>query len=208
MAKDKRVIMTQEEKMAQDIFGTNGVNFHMGENKIDVSKGIGTRSNIEDLFEKEKARKFNTQVDEYTERLEKHVEGLKEAGEQLGNIESVEIKPMFNRILITPFKQNPFQRIKVENGIITDMGGLAPEFKNMDNGRIEEMEQMIITGAVQEVGPEVKYIVPGDVIMYRKETAMPVPFFKQGLMCIAETQVIAVVNEGLEARFAEIKNGN
>ena len=196
MAKDKRVIMTQEEKMAQDIFGTNGVNFHMGENKI------------EDLFEKEKARKFNTQVDEYTERLEKHVEGLKEAGEQLGNIESVEIKPMFNRILITPFKQNPFQRIKVENGIITDMGGLAPEFKNMDNGRIEEMEQMIITGAVQEVGPEVKYIVPGDVIMYRKETAMPVPFFKQGLMCIGETQVIAVVNEGLEARFAEIKNGN
>lgn len=193
---DKRVLMTQDEKMAQDIFGTDGISFNMAENKI------------EDLFEKEKARKFNSQVDEYAERLEKHVEGLKEVAENLGDIENVEIKPMFNRILITPFKQNPFQRIKVENGIITDMGGLAPQFKNMDNGRIEEMEQMIITGAVQEVGPEVKYIVPGDVIMYRKETAMPVPFFKQGLMCIAETQVIAVVNEGLETRFNEIKNGN
>lgn len=193
---DKRVIMTQDEKMAQDIFGTDGINFNMAENKI------------EDLFEKEKARKFNSQVDEYAERLEKHVEGLKEVANNLGDISNVEIKPMFNRILITPFKQNPFQRIKVENGIITDMGGLAPQFKNMDNGRIEEMEQMIITGAVQEVGPEVKYIVPGDVIMYRKETAMPVPFFKQGLMCIAETQVIAVVNEGLETRFNEIKNGN
>lgn len=193
---DKRVIMTQDEKMAQDIFGTDGISFNMAENKI------------EDLFEKEKARKFNSQVDEYAERLEKHVEGLKEVANNLGDISNVEIKPMFNRILITPFKQNPFQRIKVENGIITDMGGLAPQFKNMDNGRIEEMEQMIITGAVQEVGPEVKYIVPGDVIMYRKETAMPVPFFKQGLMCIAETQVIAVVNEGLETRFNEIKNGN
>ena len=193
---DKRVIMTQDEKMAQDIFGTDGVSFNMAENKI------------EDLFEKEKARKFNSQVDEYAERLEKHAEGLKEVASNLGDISNVEIKPMFNRILITPFKQNPFQRIKVENGIITDMGGLAPQFKNMDNGRIEEMEQMIITGAVQEVGPEVKYIVPGDVIMYRKETAMPVPFFKQGLMCIAETQVIAVVNEGLETRFNEIKNGN
>ena len=193
---DKRVLMTQDEKMAQDIFGTDGVSFNMAENKI------------EDLFEKEKARKFNSQVDEYAERLEKHVEGLKEVANNLGDISNVEIKPMFNRILITPFKQNPFQRIKVENGIITDMGGLAPQFKNMDNGRIEEMEQMIITGAVQEVGPEVKYIVPGDVIMYRKETAMPVPFFKQGLMCIAETQVIAVVNEGLETRFNEIKNGN
>lgn len=193
---DKRVLMTQDEKMAQDIFGTDGVSFNMAENKI------------EDLFEKEKARKFNSQVDEYAERLEKHVEGLKEVADNLGNISKVEIKPMFNRILITPFKQNPFQRIKIENGIITDLGGLAPQFKNMDNGRIEEMEQMIITGAVQEVGPEVKYIVPGDVIMYRKETAMPVPFFKQGLMCIAETQVIAVVNEGLETRFNEIKNGN
>lgn len=193
---DKRVLMTQDEKMAQDIFGTDGISFNMAENKI------------EDLFEKEKARKFNSQVDEYAERLEKHVEGLKEVASNLGDISNVEIKPMFNRILITPFKQNPFQRIKVENGIITDMGGLAPQFKNMDNGRIEEMEQMIITGAVQEVGPEVKYIVPGDVIMYRKETAMPVPFFKQGLMCIAETQVIAVVNEGLETRFNEIKNGN
>lgn len=193
---DKRVLMTQDEKMAQDIFGTDGISFNMAENKI------------EDLFEKEKARKFNSQVDEYAERLEKHVEGLKEVANNLGDISNVEIKPMFNRILITPFKQNPFQRIKVENGIITDMGGFAPQFKNMDNGRIEEMEQMIITGAVQEVGPEVKYIVPGDVIMYRKETAMPVPFFKQGLMCIAETQVIAVVNEGLETRFNEIKNGN
>lgn len=193
---DKRVLMTQDEKMAQDIFGTDGINFNMAENRI------------EDLFEKEKARKFNSQVDEYAERLEKHVEGLKEVANNLGDISNVEIKPMFNRILIIPFKQNPFQRIKVENGIITDMGGLAPQFKNMDNGQIEEMEQMIITGAVQEVGPEVKYIVPGDVIMYRKETAMPVPFFKQGLMCIAETQVIAVVNEGLETRFNEIKNGN
>ena len=193
---DKRVIMTQDEKMAQDILGTDGINFNMAENKI------------EDLFEKQNVRKFNSQVDEYAERLEKHVEGLKEVADNLGNISKVEIKPMFNRILITPFKQNPFQRIKIENGIITDLGGLAPQFKNMDNGRIEEMEQMIITGAVQEVGPEVKYIVPGDVIMYRKETAMPVPFFKQGLMCIAETQVIAVVNEGLETRFNEIKNGN
>ena len=193
---DKRVIMTQDEKMAQDILGTDGINFNMAENKI------------EDLFEKENIRKFNSQVDEYAERLEKHVEGLKEVADNLGNISKVEIKPMFNRILITPFKQNPFQRIKIENGIITDLGGLAPQFKNMDNGRIEEMEQMIITGAVQEVGPEVKYIVPGDVIMYRKETAMPFPFFKQGLMCIAETQVIAVVNEGLETRFNEIKNGN
>lgn len=193
---EKRVMLTQEEKMAQDIIGTNGTSFHMGENKI------------ENLFEREKARKFNDQVDGYADRLEKHVEGLKEVSENFGNIENIEIKPMFNRILITPFKQNPFQRIKIENGIITDLGGMSPEFKNMDNGKIEQMEQMMIVGVVQEVGPEVKYIVPGDAVMYRKETAMPVPFFRQGFMTIAETQVVAVVNEELENRFNEIKNGN
>ncbi len=193
---NKRILMTKEEKMAQDIVGMEGSMINMSEDKI------------EDVFEKENARQFNNQVDKYTERLEQHVNNLKESSENLGNIESIEIKPMFNRILITPFKQNPFQKIKIENGIITDLGGMNPEFKNMDNGKMEEMEQMIITGAVQEVGPEVKYIVPGDVVMYRKETAMPVPFFKQGLMCLAETQVIAVINEGLEIRFNNIKNGN
>lgn len=192
---EKRMIMTQDEKMAQDILGTDGITFHMGENKI------------ENIFEKEKVNKFNEQIDSYANRLENHVEGLKEAADKLGDISNVEIKPMFNRLLITPFKQNPFQRIKYENGIITDLGGLNPQYHNNDTGKIEEMEQMIITGAVQEVGPEVKYIVPGDVVMYRKETAMPVPFFKQGLMCLAETQIIAVVNEGLEKRFNEIKNG-
>ena len=89
---EKRMIMTQDEKMAQDILGTDGINFNMAENKI------------EDLFEKEKANKFNAQVDEYANRLEQHVEGLKEVGERLGDISNVEIKPMFNRILITPFK--------------------------------------------------------------------------------------------------------
>lgn len=193
---EKRMLMTEEEKMAQDVLGTDGIAFNMGEH------------NIEKMFEQERARKFNSQVDQYAEKLQNHIEKLKESTENLGSIENLEIKPMFNRILISPFKQNPFQRIKIENGLITDLGGMAPEFKNMDNGRIEEMEQMIITGEVYEVGPEVKYIVPGDVIMYRKETAMPVPFFKQGLMCIAETQVIAVVADYLSERFNDIKNND
>lgn len=195
MGKNSRMLLTEEEKLAQNLVGFDGTITNMGENKI------------EDMFEKERARKFNDQVDAYADRLEKHVNELQQTSENLGvNMELIEIKPMFNRILIKPFKQNPFQRIRYnESGLIIDTGGLAPEFKNMDNGRIEEMEQMIITGAVQEVGPEVKYIVPGDVIMYRKETAMPVPFYKQGLMCIAETQVVAVINEGLEQRFNNIK---
>lgn len=196
MAKQQRVFMTEQEKMAQDMVGQNSVNFNMSE------------GNIEDIFQREKSKKFNEQVDKYAEELTEHVKNLQDVAERLGaNMEEVEIKPMFNRILIKPFSQNPFQRIVIDtkSNLVIDTGGLAPEHFNQDSGKQEKDEQMIITGAIQEVGPEVKYLQVGDVIMYRKETAMPVPFYKQGLMCIAENQVIAVVNEGLEKRFNKIK---
>ena len=166
---------------------------------------MGEKDN--EILKKEETRKYNEKFDQYADRLEKHIQGLKDVSDELGaDIEKIEIKPMFNRILILPLAQNPFQRIKEsKSGIIVDTGGFAPEFTNPDTGKVEEMEQMIITGVIQEVGPEVKYLIPGDVVMYRKETAMPVPFFKQGLICIAETQVVSVVNEGLEERFKNVR---
>ena len=193
---NKRILMTPEEKAAQDMVGMNNTSFTMTqENKI------------EEILKKEETRKYNEQFDDYADRLEKHVQGLKDVSDELGaDIEKIEIKPMFSRILILPLAQNPFQRIKEsKSGIVVDMGGFAPEFTNPDTGKVEQMEQMIITGVIQEIGPEVKYLQPGDVVMYRKETAMPVPFFKQGLVCIAENQVIAVVNEGLEKRFNNVR---
>lgn len=196
MAK-QRMFMTENEKMAQNILKDTGVNFNMSEGKI------------EDILQREKSKKFNEQVDKYAEELEQHVTNLQDVAENLGvNMESIEIKPMFNRILIKPFSQNPFQRIVIDekSKLIVDTGGLAPEHFNQDNGKQEKDEQYIIVGAVQEVGPEVKYLIPGDVVMYRKETAMPVPFYKQGFMCLAENQIIAVVNEGLEERFKDGRN--
>ena len=196
MAK-QRMFMTESEKMAQNILKDTGVNFNMSEGKI------------EDILQREKSKKFNEQVDKYAEELEQHVTNLQDVAENLGvNMESIEIKPMFNRILIKPFSQNPFQRIVIDekSKLIVDTGGLAPEHFNQDNGKQEKDEQYIIVGAVQEVGPEVKYLIPGDVVMYRKETAMPVPFYKQGFMCLAENQIIAVINEGLEKRFKDGRN--
>ena len=195
MNKNVRIQMTADEKMAQDIIGNNSINFTMSEN-------------IDEMIKKEKINKFNDQVDKYAEDLQSHVDGLQKVAEELGaNMELIEIKPLFNKILIKPFSQNPFQRIVVDkkSNIVIDTGGLSPEHFNQDNGKQEKDEQMIIVGAVQEVGPDVKYLIPGDVIMYYKGSAMPVPFYKQGLWCLAETQVITVVNEGLETRFNKLK---
>lgn len=49
---------------------------------------------------------------------------------------------------------------------------------NPNSGKIEEEEERIVTGVVQEIGPEVKYLKEGDVVFYQKVSACPIPFFK------------------------------
>lgn len=195
--KDVRLGLTENEKIAQNIVGleSDSLSFHMG-----------SENRIENIIENEKKNRFNDQVDEYVKRLNDHTQSLRKSTEELGyDITKLEIKPTFNRILVTLFETNPFQKLTVDNGIITDMGGLAPTYKNTDSGEIEEAKQMILVGVVQEVGPDVKYIRVGDTIFMDRCSARPVPFYKQGLHCLSEQQVIAIVNESLESRFKEIK---
>lgn len=195
--KDVRLYSTENEKIAKELLGTdsNFTSVNMKENSLDS------------LIKKEKARKFNSEVEKYNEKLEQNNKDFKESQNKVEyDISKAEIKPMFSRILVQPFKVNPFQKMKVENGLIIDTGGYTPHTQlNEQTGRYEEQKQFIVTGCVVEVGPEVKYLKEGDVIFYRVDTAVPVPFFKQGFVSLAESQIIAVVNEGLQDRFNNIK---
>lgn len=195
--KNVRLYTTEQEKIAREMLGTNSnfTSVNMRENSIDA------------LVEKEKSRKFNSEVEKYNEQLEKNNKDFNESQEKVKyDINKAEIKPMFNRLLIQPFKVNPFQQMKVEKGLIIDTGGYTPHTQlNEQTGRYEEQKQFIVTGYVMEVGPEVKYLKEGDVIYYRVDTAVPVPFFKQGFVSLAESQIIAVVNEGLQDRFNNVK---
>ena len=195
--KDVRLYSTENEKIARELLGTdsNFTSVNMKENSLDS------------LIKKEKASKFNSEVEKYNEKLEQNNKDFKESQDKVEyDISKAEIKPMFSRILVQPFKVNPFQKMKVENGLIIDTGGYTPHTQlNEQTGRYEEQKQFIVTGCVVEVGPEVKYLKEGDVIFYRVDTAVPVPFFKQGFVSLAESQIIAVVNEGLQDRFNNIK---
>lgn len=195
--KDVRLYSTENEKIAKELLGadSNFTSVNMKENSLDS------------LIKKEKARKFNSEVEKYNEKLEQNNKDFKESQDKVEyDISKAEIKPMFSRILVQPFKVNPFQKMKVENGLIIDTGGYTPHTQlNEQTGRYEEQKQFIVTGCVVEVGPEVKYLKEGDVIFYRVDTAVPVPFFKQGFVSLAESQIIAVVNEGLQDRFNNIK---
>lgn len=193
---DVRIFSTNNEKLAQEARGVNdSLVFNMSENTVD------------NLIQKEKASKFNSEVEQYNEQLEKNNKDFEETKDKVNyDIEKAEIKPMFNRVLVQQFKVNPFQRMEVKGGIIVDTGGYNPHTQfNQQSGKYEEQDQFIVTGCVIEVGPETKYLKEGDVIYFRKDTAVPVPFFKQGFVSLGESQIIAVVNEGLQDRFNKIK---
>ena len=195
--KEPRIKMTENEQIAANVLGldSNYTSINMGERSID------------NMIQREKANKFNNEVEKYNAQLEENQKTFEEAQSQVAyDINRAEIKPMFARLIIKPFKVNPFQKMEVKGSIIVDAGGYTPHAElNPMTGKYEEQKQFIITGCVVEVGPEVKYLQEGDVIYYRVDTAVPVPFLKQGLVSINENQVIAVVNEGLTERFNSIK---
>lgn len=161
----------------------------------------------DEVMRDESTRKYNEQVDMYVEKLNEHAQTLEKYAENVSkNIEKMEIMPLGNYILVKQFDQNPFQRIvRDSSGLITDLGGMKPIYKNTDNGEIEEEEAFILVGAVQECGPECRYLKPGDVVFYTKPSACPLPFYKQGLVHVCETRIMAVVNEGLTERFNNVK---
>ena len=195
--KEPRIKMTESEQIAANVLGldSNYTSVNMGEHSID------------NMIQREKANKFNNEVEKYNAQLEENQKTFEETQSQVAyDINRAEIKPMFARLIIKPFKVNPFQKMEVKGSIIVDAGGYTPHAElNPMTGKYEEQKQFIITGCVVEVGPEVKYLQEGDVVYYRVDTAIPVPFLKQGLVSINENQVIAVVNEGLTERFNSIK---
>lgn len=195
--KEPRLKMTENEKFMVSALGTE-----VGDVQINMSENT-----IDNLIAEENAKKFNNQIDAYNAQLEENNKTFQETQSQVAyDINRAEIKPMFSRVIVKPFKVNPFQKMEVKGNIIVDAGGYTPHAElNPMTGKYEEQKQFIITGCVLEIGPEVKYLREGDVIYYRVDTAVPVPFLKQGLVSINENQAIAVVNEGLAERFNNVR---
>lgn len=165
---------------------------------------------LDNMVEDNAKAKFNEKVDEYVAKLDEHEKLLQEYTESLASdLNKLEIKPLYEGVLIKPLAQNPFQKIKREGLIITDTGGLTPEYKSRETGEWEEEESFIHYGVVQEVGPTCKYLKEGDVVMWRKPSETPVPFYKQGLVLVNEHSIMITVNVGLAERFKNLMdNGN
>lgn len=158
------------------------------------------------LFEDEAKQKYNEQVNEFTNKLDKYSESLEEYGKKFNNtIEDLEIKAIGSNMLIHVFSENPFQKIKTsDSGIILDTGGMAPEYKSNETGELEEEKSFVHVGVVVDAGPQCKYIKEDDVIMWTVPSELPVPFFRQNLVTVNESRVLAVVGSKLTERFKNI----
>ena len=160
------------------------------------------------ILAEEKKGRFNTQVDEYVDKFEKHNKALESYAEELSkDINGLEILPMGSYALIKPFESNPFQRVKVESGIITDLGGYTPTYKSHEDGQIHEEEQFIHVGTVIDTGWKCEFLKAGDVVFYTTASEAMIPFFKQGFVVVAESRIMAVVNEKLTERKNRLIHG-
>lgn len=160
------------------------------------------------ILAEEKKGRFNTQVDEYVDKFEKHNKALESYAEELSkDINGLEILPMSSYALIKPFESNPFQRVKVESGIITDLGGFTPTYKSHEDGQIHEEEQFIHVGTVIDTGWKCEFLKAGDVVFYTTASEAMIPFFKQGFVVVAESRIMAVVNEKLTERKNKLIHG-
>ena len=180
------------ERLALDTTGMEGTGEHFTING----------ESAEEILKREQAAKFNNAVGDYVDRFDKHRKELENYAKDLAqDINGLEIMPMFNYILIQPFESNPFQQVKIsEGGIITDLGGMAPQYKSNETGEIETEEQYIKVGTVVETGSKCEFIKPGDIVFYTIASECMVPFFRQGFVVVAEQRVLAVVNEKLSER--------
>ena len=174
-------------------------------NKITEGEIYADDRNLDKLADIDRRSKLQQMIDDKIEDLNKHEDLLKKYhDEMVSDLNQCEIVPAYSNVLIKPFDSNPFQQIKKEGNLIIDTGGYTPEYKSNDSGEWEEERQTIGVATVIEVGPECKYVQPGDCIFYQNITAIPIPFYKQGFYSINEHSIMQIVNVGLTERF---KNG-
>lgn len=192
--KEPRISLSQNEKLAREITGLESEAKHFTMSEKAADKAIAENA----------ANDFNTKVDEYVDKFNNHAKNLQEYAKSVKeNMNNLEIKAIYNYALIKPFPENPFQRIVVDknSGLIVDLGGAKPTYKNRDNGEVEEEENFIHVGTVIDAGPKCEYLKEGDTVMWTKVSEVPVPFFRQGLVLVNENRIMVVINEGLTNRF-------
>jgi hypothetical protein len=148
------------------------------------------------LLENQIARKKEQDLVEEANKL--YLEASQKKQEEINRkLETLEILPMTNKVILSMYPENPYRKV-LEGIIIVDYDG---SFMNPDTGEKDKLKQLVACAKVIEVGPEVKYVKPGDDVYFDPRTCYPVPFMSLGYLLTSEPAIHCVLNEGLKTRF-------
>lgn len=130
---------------------------------------------------------------------DKVIEANREKQEEIEKkIETLELIPNGNKVVILPYPSNPYRQIMTKGGIITDYDG---DFKNPDSGEWDKQKELVGCARIIEVGPDCTKGKVGDDIFYDTRTTYPVPFMSMGYLLTTEPQILVFLAEGLKQRF-------
>jgi hypothetical protein len=160
-------------------------------------------------------KKLITPENPFTEQLEKQrLEKEAEEAKQLlfelevekqkeidAKLDSLEMVPLLNKVILLPYPTNPYRKL-VQGKLIVDYTG---DFLNPDSGEKDTLKELVGCAKVIEIGPEVKYIKPGDDVYYDTRTVYPIPFMSLGYRLTTEPQILCILNQGLKDRLDKIK---
>jgi len=170
----------------------------------DLAVSMAGAKTLEEATREQAIESYNAKNQEIADQVRANIERQLEEGKKLDEkMNSLEIVPLNNYVLVRPYDENPFEKLVEEGGIlIAKPGG---QFKNPDTGEQDTEYNFSCQADVIEVGPACKYVKEGDIVYYRKACAVPIPFFRQGFEVVAEPQIHVVINEGIKARFANLE---
>lgn len=109
--------------------------------------------------------------------------------------EGLRIQPNGYTVIFTKYERNPYRKSsKSKSGIILDTGYDAHEYEfSHETGQMERNDLGVICCNVVAVGPECKYVKPGEDIYLRNVGIAPVPFDGRDYWAISEQNIICRV---------------
>lgn len=109
--------------------------------------------------------------------------------------EGKHVQPNGYTVIFTKYERNPYRKSsKSKSGLILDTGYDAHEYEfSHETGQMERNDLGVICCNVVAVGPECKYVKPGEDIYLRNVGIAPVPFDGRDYWAISEQNIICRV---------------
>lgn len=94
----------EKVKIAQELVGLDSGDQHFV---------MSAEEDVKERMARDAAVKFNNSVDEYTAKMDDYIKDVEEKAKSIAeNMNGLEIMPVFNYMIVRPYDQNPYQKLK------------------------------------------------------------------------------------------------